>query len=432
MHNTDKGFQIMMRCVHRALPIVGLLVGLSLPVTAGAQELSCGDCHNPNGVAVPHSDGCRDTSCTESCHAKPLAAIKHNTGPGTPLDSTDRTTICENCHNRPFEGVYHPYKINVSAGTPTAAGMIDLDLACGRCHGGGTNSTSNPPAPGVAYLTKANLGDFALNMHADKPVATFGYTIDRPNTLVVNVDATQSLCLDVCDAYDWDWGDGSPHSSGVTATHEYVEGNYTITLTVRDTGMGADSFSRAISVEAPDYPPTAGGTCSFNANTWTETLTDASTDDHAVVKVTVNWGDGSMLTTDASVPFGPFTHAYANVAPASPGYYTITQTAFDTIGQQNTRTCTVTPAYFTLGGTVKSKAGVNLGSATVTVKMGTTTRTAYTASTGPGAGTFSVGSLKPGTYTVRVVKTPHTFTVPAATITLGPSSSGTVITAIAP
>jgi hypothetical protein len=46
-------------------------------------------------------------------------------------------------------------------------------------------------------------------------------------------------------------------------------------------------------------------------------------------------------------------------------------------------------------------------------------------------GTFSAGSLKPGTYTLTVTKTGLTFTSPAATITVGPSSSGNVITATA-
>ncbi|MBI5506449.1 MAG: carboxypeptidase regulatory-like domain-containing protein [Deltaproteobacteria bacterium] len=419
----------MRRCIQEAIQLVGFMVVLALPVAGAAQDLVCTDCHNPSGIPAPHNSSCSDTSCTESCHAKSLAAIRHPAGSGTPLGSADRTTICETCHNKPFPDVYHPYQINVSAGTPTAAGLIDLDLACGQCHGGGTDSASNPPVPGAAYLTKAELGGYALNMHDDKPVAMFGYAFGNPDTLIVSVDATQSLCLNVCDEYDWDWGDASAHGTGVTASHAYAAGNYTITLTVRDTGMGSDTFSQAINVTAPDYPPTAAGDCAFDANTWTQTLTDASTDDHAVVKVTVNWGDGSVLAIDTAAPFGPFSRTYANVAPASPGYYTITHKAYDALGQQSTRTCTAAPAYFTLSGTVRSRLGANLPAATVTVRKGATVvKTVYTATNG----TFSVASLKPATYTLTVTKNTYTFAVPAATITVGPSSSGTVINAIAP
>lgn len=428
MDNKDRGIQIMRRSIERAIQLVGVLVVLSLPAPGTAEDLECIECHNAGGVLVPHDSGCRDTGCSENCHAKVLTALKHPWGAGTPMASGDRETACEICHNRPFPDVYHPYKINVSAGTPTGAGLIDLDLACGQCHGGGDNAVSNPPVPGAAYLTKTQLGGYATGIHDDKPTATFGYEFAVPNTLIVNVDASASTCLNVCDQYDWDWGDASAHGSGVSASHEYAPGNYTITLTVRDTGIGGDTFSQAITVTRPDYPPTAAGSCVLNANTWTETLTDASTDDNAVVKVTVNWGDATAVSTDTSAPFGPFTHVYAKVPPAAPGYFTITQTAFDAAGQQSARTCTAAPGYFTLSGTVRSRTGANLNMATVTLKTGTTTRTAYTASNG----TFSVASLKPGVWTVTVSKSGYTFANPAAAITLGPSSSGTIISATAP
>jgi hypothetical protein len=65
----------------------------------------------------------------------------------------------------------------------------------------------------------------------------------------------------------------------------------------------------------------------------------------------------------------------------------------------------------------------------VQVKKGTAlVKTAYTASNG----TFSVGSLKPGTYTLTITKSGYAFAVPAATITVGPSSAGNNISATVP
>lgn len=418
----------MRRSIERAIKLVGFLLVVSVASTAAAQELVCSDCHGGGGGS-PHNATCTNTTCATECHAKTLTAIKHPSGGGTPLVSGVRDTICSTCHNRPFDGVYHPYTINVSAGTPTSAGWIDLDDACGQCHGGGNSQETNPPAAQTPYLTKADLGMYALGMHEDRPTALFAYAIGRPNTLLVSVDASQSSCLNVCDDYDWDWGDGQAHGTGVSASHEYAAGGtYAIRLTVHDTGMGRGSVVQTINVVKPDYPPTAAGVCTLNANTWTETLTDASTDDNGVVKVTVSWGDGSVLATDSTPPFGPFTRTYTNVPPASPGYYTITQTAIDAIGQKSVRTCTAAPAYFTLGGTVRSRTGANLPSATVTARMGTTTRTAYTNA----SGAFSIGSLKPGTWTLTVTKSGYTFAIPAATIVLGPSSAGNVISATAP
>jgi uncharacterized surface anchored protein len=54
--------------------------------------------------------------------------------------------------------------------------------------------------------------------------------------------------------------------------------------------------------------------------------------------------------------------------------------------------------------------------------------TVYTAANG----TFSVANLKPGTYKVTVTKFGYSFANPAANITVGPNSSGTVIYATAP
>jgi hypothetical protein len=97
-----------------------------------------------------------------------------------------------------------------------------------------------------------------------------------------------------------------------------------------------------------------------------------------------------------------------------------------------TLTCTapVAPAYFTISGTVFAKDGTTpLASASVTVMKGAApVKTAVTGA----LGTFSALSLKPGAYTLTVTKPGYTFAVPAATITVGPSSSGNNISATAP
>ncbi len=70
-----------------------------------------------------------------------------------------------------------------------------------------------------------------------------------------------------------------------------------------------------------------------------------------------------------------------------------------------------------------------LASAAVALeKGGANTKTVYTSA----AGAFSIGVLKPGTYTITVTKSGYSFANPAATVTVGPSSSGNVILAIGP
>jgi len=132
----------------------------------------------------------------------------------------------------------------------------------------------------------------------------------------------------------------------------------------------------------------------------------------------VNWGDGTIISDDRAAPFGPFAHTFLNK-----GTYTITHKAIDTIGQQKTSTCTASPAYFTISGTVKTPLNNNLAGAIVTVKKGV-----QTVGTGVSAinGTFTVGNLKPGTYTLTAIRSGYTFAVPAATMVVGPNDSDTI------
>lgn len=57
--------------------------------------------------------------------------------------------------------------------------------------------------------------------------------------------------------YDWDFGDGSPHSSSANPSHTYAEGTFTATVTVTDTNGDTDSDSVTIEVGGDDVPSVA-------------------------------------------------------------------------------------------------------------------------------------------------------------------------------
>ena len=315
-------------------------------------------------------------------------------------------------------------------GTYANAVWVDLDLACGQCHGGslGPSATHN----GALYRDKATLAAVAKGMHASAGVpypVTFSIWTSG---LTANVTASVG-CTDSCPSfdYDWNWGDATPHGSGASASHLYGSGGAkSITLTVTSAGGVVGSVTRSARVTAPDLPPTAaifGGACTWTGNTWTMTLKDASTDDHSVQTVYVEWGDD---TRSFGHQGSTFSHTYLQ-----PGTYAVTLKAIDSALQLGTPvTCPTpaTPTYFTIGGTVfKSNGTTVVPSAAVTVRQaaGGPIKTVYSAANGM----FSAGSLKPGTYTLTVTKAGYTFAVPAATITVGPSSpSGNNINAITP
>jgi len=419
------------------------------------RSLTCTSCHDPHKRAHKVTDdvaGALEIADNDqSAQARGAVASCETCHPGKKLAQPMAGVTCVDCHmaeatrsavwdksstwGRWADDKTHIVKIDpsktvanwVSAvnafGKAVAPGYITVEYACGKCH----DSTVEDLYSGTD-LSVAAARDYARDIHRTKPYVLFGY---KTSGLTVYVDAAASYCLSGSCSYSWDWGDGSAKGSGVFASHTYGSGaTRTLSLSVRDTvEYSSGSKSVSVTVQAPDLPPTVAGTCTFDANTWTATVTDASSDDKnggLPKQVTVLFGDASMLANDTTAPFGPFTHAYTKA-----GTFTITHKAIDSIGQSATdASCTASPAYFSISGTVKNKLGTAaLAYAIVAVKKaGVTVKTAYTSKTGA----FTAAALKPGTYTLAVTKSGYTFANPAATIVIGPSSAGTIINATAP
>ncbi len=486
--------------------------------------VECTECHSNSAEAgsVPQID---------------LSKINHLGGSGTPLAEmgTNPSEACISCH---MPGGLHLWRINANAsystfpasalagtvnaniaadGAYTNAVWVDLDAACGQCHGGGVaqkvvaaggnmtagsaaltlpsstgftvgqrilvkgagslyydetgqsklnndletyikaipnattltlagpavvtvasaDVTQNPTKNSAPYYTKSYLAGIAKGMHASAGV-TYPVTFSASASgLHVNVDATVDCGGQACGpfTYDWTWGDGTPNGSGDPSSHDYASaGTKTIKLIVKQNDLQVGTYSRNIALANPDLAPTVDGTCSWTANTWVMQVVDASTDDgpdadtlppdgNSTLKISVDWGDGTAKSNGNRG--ATFNHTYTKT-----GTFTVTRKATDSKLQVSSLTCPVqaTPAYFTISGTVKNKLGtVNIGSAAVTVKKGTTVvKTVYTASNG----TFNVTALKPGTYNFTVVKGGYTFPAPGTAgnpnVTVGPNGSAGV------
>jgi carboxypeptidase family protein len=493
----------------------------------------CTGCHEVHTSTVVGEEPFR-AECTE-CHSNiSLTAIAHLGGTGTPLEFGG-SEACITCH---MPGGMHLWRINpnasystfpaaavsstVNANTSPAgsyanAVWVDLDLACGQCHGGGTNQATttgttnandpnmivasttgfavgqrikvvgagslyyddigmghradlesyvksingttitlagnptvavtdaatvqNPTTPGAPYFTKAYLATVAVGMH-DSSGVTYAVTFSTavvPGTLTVNTTASVDCGSGVtCPSfeYDWDWGDTLTSITTVPdASHTYTSaGTKSIRLDLRMASGGgtAGSVTRSLTLIAPDLPPVVGGTCTWNANTWTQTVQDTSADDgpdadtltgdgNATLQIVVDWGDGSTKSIGGQGALYSHTYIYA-------GTFTAKQRAIDSILQTSVTQCAaVTSTYFSISGTVKNSAGTGLASAAVTVKKGTTAvKTVYTAANG----TYSAGSLRPGSYTLTVTKSGYTFPV-TGPVAIGPNATGIDITASA-
>jgi hypothetical protein len=426
--------------------------------TAQGSCMTCHDMHwglaDSNSKAEPFKRECT------TCHSHPageasasgapqinLATINHLKTKGTPLENwtTDPTEACETCHmplSAPGSSPMHLWRINTDPtyktmgasqaniaadGSYANAAWVDLDHACGQCHG----ADSGPAKPGVPYFTTAALSRVAKGMHNAAGVnyaMTFTMS-NSPGTLTVNVSASVN-CGGPCPGltYAWDWGDGGT-GSGSPTSHTYTAGGtktVSLTATLTASGKKVGSVSRSITLQNPDLPPTVAGTCTWRANSWQMEVADSSSDDgpdadtvppdgNPTLQIVIDWGDGS--TKSFGGQGATLTHVYS-----VPGSYTVTQTAIDSKLQSASTLCSTaaTPAYFTISGTVKNKLGTaGLPSAAVTLRRGASTvKTVYANVSGQ----FAAGALKPGTYTLSVSKGGYAFDTPAATVTVGPSN----------
>jgi hypothetical protein len=218
-------------------------------------------------------------------------------------------------------------------GSYATAAWVDIDRACGQCHGG-----SGSAQPGMPYFTTGQLATAARGMHQ-------------------------------------------------TAT-------------------------------GTDLPPVAAETCTIDDN-WTVTMVDASSDDNGIKQETVTWGDGSVVLDDRAAPWGPYLHTYIGA-----GNYTLTHKVVDTLGQLTQHTCAVTAASYTISGVVSNNYTAHtavLPGAIVTVTRVANGIVAGTTVT-DAAGAYTVGSLKPGDYTIGVSKLGFSFPAPT-TAHVGPSQT---------
>ena len=415
------------------------------PAPLDTKQGNCMTCHDVHWALAstdPEAEPIR-RECT-TCHENPgtsattapqinLATINHQSGAGTPIaDPNDPDAACESCHmpKSSATGSYmHLWRINtdpnyVTMGTTKAnvaadglyvdAAWVDIDHACGQCHGGGTaQGPGYQPVPPALYRTRATLAPVAAQMHASSGVnygVTFSTTIDPNNSLRVTADASVDCGGVTCPpfTYDWNWGNGSTHGTTDPATKDYTPnaGKYEITLIVKLASNGQQvgaPVTRGVTLSAPNVAPTATGTCVFTADTWTMLVTDASTDTVGTPHVVVNFGDG---TSSAVAAGGTITRVYTRT-----GTFPVTITATDVGGLSSSFPCaTAVTSYFSLGGKVlrdpSPAPAVPIPGATVTLwKRGTFIKSV----TSGVNGSFSFGSLKPGGYTITAAKTGYVF-----------------------
>ena len=450
--------------------------------TAQGNCMTCHDVHWALADTDPEAEPFR-RECT-TCHVDPddnpgsasgapqidLSTINHSKTAGTPLENwlTHPDEACEICHMPKSGGSnsspMHLWRINPDPSYQTMgathanlapdveegyddAAWVDIPHACGQCHG--TDGVT-APKPGAPPFTTEQLAQVAEGMHASAGISypvTFGIAVSGPQVTVTAAVECGGTCPTF--AYNWDWGDGSLHGTANPDNHTYASGgSKSITLTVLLNGKNAGSATRSFTISNPNPPLTflpdpnatctaAGaplecctgvgtGTCpnpcTWHPETWTMDVAAAASGGNSPLQIVMRWGDSSdpKIIRGASA-FVHHTYLTINDAP-----YTVTMRAIDARLQSVVATCPVeaTPARFQITGTVLAEgANTPVRNALVRLRKGTTiVKYVYT----PADGTFALKNVRPGSYTLRVVRAGFTF--PPTPITVGPDSVNNVIT----
>ncbi|MET0933770.1 MAG: PKD domain-containing protein [Mycetocola sp.] len=139
------------------------------------------------------------------------------------------------------------YSWNFGDGTPLGSGQ---QVQHGYTAGGAYSVT-------LTVTDSAGLSDTetaVVNVAAphQAPVAAFQATTAG---LTVSTDASGSTASDGATlTYSWNWGDGTPDGSGVTASHAYAaDGDYVITLTATDSLGSSDQATSTATVAAEQF-----------------------------------------------------------------------------------------------------------------------------------------------------------------------------------
>ncbi|MCD6501164.1 PKD domain-containing protein, partial [bacterium] len=187
------------------------------------------------------------------------------------------------------------------------------------------NGTPGSPCPGVVWTNRYTPSDFDIKFDSDccpGPVAAFSADTlsgDAPLTVHFTDESDGATSL------DWDFGDGSAHSSATNPSHTFTEGgDFVVTLTATNS-CGSDVATEIVHVTCPEV------TASF-------TMSPSGSGD---VPLTVNFigaggatsyhwdfGDGSIAAT-VQRP----THVFDSV-----GVFTVTLVAANACGNVDTAT----------------------------------------------------------------------------------------------
>jgi hypothetical protein len=401
---------------------------------AQAIKVQCADCHTGQtpGAGVPPQITISD--------------IFHPTTAGTPFDTSRYGNACVVCHmatqavanGDQISTPAHLWRINTSAmyttwptadqfngtngetldkratmsaetytmldgvsqATYTNAVWLDVDLACGQCHGGSV--TEAPP------LTKVQLAGVAKVMHGGTSAdidCTICHTkaLNHPTGNGTPGSPSNAASCKTCHLAAGNVPLHTRQDQNIQAVCGQCHGgSSTTTHNGAPYKTSAQLDAQAVWIHAVESaPPVPGVTAVPAVNTaispYTVTFTDNSS---AGSSIKVNWGDGNVVIGNQG---NTFTHTYASRTRT----YSIVHTATNAEGSSSGEVFQVpVPVKFTVSGSAVAGARLYLKKSGHTLKIVTAAPD----------GSFSFSNVVPGDYTITAYKSGSSFSNPAATV----------------
>jgi PKD repeat protein len=207
-----------------------------------------------------------------------------------------------------------------------------------------THSFSKPGTFNVTLTAVDSIGASNAVSHAvvvgqgANPSASFVMSPASPvlnQNVNFNASASTATAGRVIRSYSWDFGDGTPKTSGVTTSHAYsTAGTYTVVLVVTDDAGHIGTATQSVTVSNGN--PTAQITVSPPSGLTGQAISfigsqSVAAPGRTIVNYSWNFGDGSTGSGATT------SHPYA-----APGTYTVTLIVTDDQGKQGIATATVT------------------------------------------------------------------------------------------
>jgi PKD repeat protein len=407
----------------------------------------CTGCHEVHTSIVAGEKPFR-SDCAECHHVKSLERLLHPAGAGTPLEKVEEEPMeaCVTCH---MPSGVHLFRINTDKdystypmpqamaantaantaadGAYTNAVWVDLDAACGQCHGGGAANvkTTGTVAAGSASLTVASATGLAVGQKI-RVAGAGAYYYDDIGQSGKNTDFdTYVKAIE-----------GNKVTLAGTATKAVTNAVVTQNVTTKGASYQTKEALSVLAKGMHNDVPSARFTATQGVNELTVAV-DASTSRCSGKLANCeafdwNWGDNTSHGSAVSA-----THAYA-----APGAYTVTLTVRERSSGAGTSSQTFTAKAIPGAPTVTGSCVENYPtwSANCTVTVPTSGYASVTVSFGDGAepakaSNPTAGSIalshtyqQPGNYTIRA--TVVNAAGLSATATIGSMGQGNFVSAM--